>query len=303
MGAAALFEAMIGRWPIQVGRTKGERSWQPKHATDLRGGLWLVSDTTERLLTRTPHRRPPPDLATAHEFMTNEVLPAIERLEQKDWALARDLVARAGALGLLGTDVPEQFGGVDLDKAASILVGEAVGRSASYATTIGAETGLAIFPLLSFGTDAQKQQFLPRLAVRRDRRRLCAQRVRVRLRRAVSARARDTAAGRLLRPQRREDVDHQRRLRRRLHRLCQGGRRAVLGLHRRTRLRRRHERQGGAQDGAARLLDHAADPAGRACAGRQPARRDRQGASRRAQHLELRTLQARRRCAPAAPRW
>ena len=60
--------------------------------------------------------------------------------------------------------MPEEFGGVDLDKAASILVGEAVGRSASYATTIGAETGLAIFPLLSFGTDAQKQQFLPRLA-------------------------------------------------------------------------------------------------------------------------------------------
>ena len=102
--------------------------------------------------------------ATAQEFMTNEVLPVIDRLEQKDWALARDLVARAGALGLLGTDVPEEFGGVDLDKAASILVGEAVGRSASFATTIGAETGLAIFPLLSFGTEAQKKQYLPRLA-------------------------------------------------------------------------------------------------------------------------------------------
>src|SRR5687767_11848529 len=132
--------------------------------TELRGGVWLVSDSVavfspERLSD--DHRM---ISATAQEFMTNEVLPAIERLEQKDWALARDLVARAGALGLLGTDVPEAFGGVDLDKAASILVGEAVGRSASYATTIGAETGLAIFPLLSFGTDAQKQQFLPRLA-------------------------------------------------------------------------------------------------------------------------------------------
>ena len=131
--------------------------------TELRGGLWLVSDTSEVFSPERLSEDHRMISATAQEFMTNEVLPAIERLEQKDWTLARDLVARAGALGLLGTDVPEQFGGVDLDKAASILVGEAVGRSASYATTIGAETGLAIFPLLSFGTEAQKQQFLPRL--------------------------------------------------------------------------------------------------------------------------------------------
>ncbi|MDP9323666.1 MAG: acyl-CoA dehydrogenase family protein, partial [Acidobacteriota bacterium] len=69
--------------------------------------------------------------------MTNEVQPAIERLEQKDWALARRLVRRAGELGLLGTDVPEAFGGVGLDKVASILVGEAAGRAASFATTFG----------------------------------------------------------------------------------------------------------------------------------------------------------------------
>ena len=100
---------------------------------------------------------------TADEFMTNEVLPAIDRLEQKDWALARDLVRRAGELGLLGTDVPEAFGGVGLDKVASVLVGEAVGRAASFATTFGAQTGLAITPLLCFGTDAQKAQYLPGL--------------------------------------------------------------------------------------------------------------------------------------------
>ena len=100
---------------------------------------------------------------TADEFMTNEVLPAIERLEQKDWALARDLVRRAGELGLLGTDVPEALGGVGLDKVSSVLVGEAVGRAASFATTFGAQTGLAITPLVCFGTDAQKAQYLPGL--------------------------------------------------------------------------------------------------------------------------------------------
>ena len=70
---------------------------------------------------------------------------------------------RAGELGLLGTDVPEELGGVGLDKVASIIVGEAVGRVASFATTFGAQTGLAITPLLCFGTEAQKAKYLPGL--------------------------------------------------------------------------------------------------------------------------------------------
>jgi alkylation response protein AidB-like acyl-CoA dehydrogenase len=129
-----------------------------------RGGEWLIAEPSavfspERLTD--DHRM---IAATAHEFVTNEVIPVIDRLEQKDWTLARDLLAKAGSLGLIGTDVPEALGGVDLDKAASILVGEAIGRSASCAATFGAQTGLAIIPLLTFGTDAQKGQYLPRLA-------------------------------------------------------------------------------------------------------------------------------------------
>ena len=69
---------------------------------------------------------------------------------------------RAGELGLLGTDVPEELGGVGLDKVASVIVGEAVGRAASFATTFGAQTGLAIMPILCFGTEAQKAKYLPR---------------------------------------------------------------------------------------------------------------------------------------------
>ena len=133
--------------------------------TTVRGGSWLIEDTPiESVFT-------PEQLSdehrligqTADEFMTNEVIPALERLEQKDWELARRLVRRAGELGLLGTDVPDEFGGVGLDKVASILVGEAMGRSASFATTFGAQTGLAITPILCFGTDAQKQKYLAKL--------------------------------------------------------------------------------------------------------------------------------------------
>ena len=133
-------------------------------STQLQGGSWLLSDdmsvlSPERLTD--DHRL---IAATSLEFMANEVMPAIERLEQKDWTLARELVAKAGALGLIGTDVPEDLGGVGLDKATSVIVGEAIGRSASMATTFGAQTGLAIIPILSFGTAEQKQKYLPRLA-------------------------------------------------------------------------------------------------------------------------------------------
>ena len=100
---------------------------------------------------------------TAEEFIDKEVLPVIDRLEQKDWALARALGRRCGELGLLATDVPEAYGGLDLDKISSVVVGEAVGRSASFATTFGAQTGLAITPILCFGTEEQKQKYLPRL--------------------------------------------------------------------------------------------------------------------------------------------
>lgn len=134
-------------------------------ATTVHGGSWLLDDLPDGgVLTREmlsdEHRLIG---QTADEFVTNEVLPVIGRLEQKDWTLARQLVRRAGELGLLGTDVPEAFGGVGLDKVCSVIVGEAMGRSASFATTFGAQTGLVITPLMCFGTSGQKARYLARL--------------------------------------------------------------------------------------------------------------------------------------------
>jgi alkylation response protein AidB-like acyl-CoA dehydrogenase len=133
-------------------------------ATQLQGGSWLLSETTDVFSPERFNDDHRMIAATAHEFMTNEALPAIDRLEQKDWTLARNLVAKAGSLGLIGSDVPEELGGVGLDKASSVIIGEAVGLSASVAALFGAQTGLTIIPILSFGTDAQKKQYLPRLA-------------------------------------------------------------------------------------------------------------------------------------------
>ena len=133
--------------------------------TIVRGGGWLIEDapaggvfTRERLSEEQRLI-----LQTAEAFVDGDVTPKIDQLEAKDWQLARTLVRQAAELGLLATDVPERFGGLDLDKVSSIVVGEAVGRCASFATTFGAQTGLAITPIFCFGTDEQKQRYLPRL--------------------------------------------------------------------------------------------------------------------------------------------
>src|SRR5215471_2052354 len=133
--------------------------------TMTRGGAWLIEDApADGVLTRERLNDEQQLIGrTAEEFVDNEVLPTLDRLEQKDWTRARTLVRRAAELGLLATDVPEVYGGLDLDKVSSVVVGEAVGRCASLATTFGAQTGLTITPILCFGTDDQKQRYLPRL--------------------------------------------------------------------------------------------------------------------------------------------
>ena len=134
-------------------------------ATQARGGIWLTDETDPQTVF-IPERMTEDQrliARTAIEFVDAEILPVLDRLEQKDWALARQLVRRCGEVGLLGTDVPEELGGVGLDKVSAVIVGEAIGRSASFATTFGAQTGLAITPLLCFGSEQQKRDYVPRL--------------------------------------------------------------------------------------------------------------------------------------------
>ena len=137
----------------------------PSTSLSRKGGSWLLDETPaadvftpeklsdeHRLMAR-----------TTTEFVDNEVLPNLERLENKDWQLARSLVRRCGELGLLSIAVPEEYGGLDLDKASSLAVVERVGPSASFATTFGGQANLCILPLVLFGTPEQKQKYLPRL--------------------------------------------------------------------------------------------------------------------------------------------
>src|SRR5689334_23350469 len=107
----------------------------------LRGGEWLLQPT-DAATVFTPERLSEEHrliARTAQDFVDNEVLPVLDQLEQKDWALARRLVQRGGDLGLLGVDVPETYGGVDLDKVTSLVVSEKMARSASFGAAFGAQ--------------------------------------------------------------------------------------------------------------------------------------------------------------------
>jgi len=133
--------------------------------TARKGASWLLEETDGSSIF-TPEKQTEEHrlmAQTVDEFVENEVMPQIDQLETKDWKLARALVRRAGELGLLGISVPEQYGGLDLDKASALVVSERMARSASLGATYGAQANLTIIPLVLFGTDAQKAKYLPGL--------------------------------------------------------------------------------------------------------------------------------------------
>ena len=126
------------------------------------GGAWLLGQApADRIFSpercTDEHRLM---AQTTQEFVAQEVLPELERMEQKDWDRARHLLRRCGELGLLGIDAPEAWGGVELDTVAAVVVAEAFAVSASFGATYGAQCNLTIIPLLFFGTEDQQRHYL-----------------------------------------------------------------------------------------------------------------------------------------------
>lgn len=101
---------------------------------------------------------------TAKHFLKNEVWPHNERIEQQDFTLVKTLLEKAGALGLLGHSVPEQYGGLGLDKISKGIVGEALGPAGGYGVAHSNHTCIATLPITYFGTPEQKSRYLPKLA-------------------------------------------------------------------------------------------------------------------------------------------
>src|SRR2546427_1921056 len=135
----------------------------PAHLT---GGNFLLGETDPDLVFT------PEDLSseqrlmaqTAEKFMEKEVLPNLEALEHQQEGLTPKIFKKAGGLGLLGMDVPTEYGGLGLSKASAVGVEEQLTRLGGFGVTCGAHSGIGTQPLTYFGTEAQKKKYLPKLA-------------------------------------------------------------------------------------------------------------------------------------------
>src|SRR5438874_2540888 len=101
---------------------------------------------------------------TAEEFATNEIVPNIEKMEHKDFSVTRELLKKAGELGLSGVEIPEAYGGLEMDKVTAAVIADHIAKYAGFATTWGGHTGIGTLPIVYDGTEEQKKKYLPRLA-------------------------------------------------------------------------------------------------------------------------------------------
>src|SRR3990172_6847480 len=136
----------------------------PSSTTRIAGGSFLLEERApEEIFTPedfTEQHRLIAD--TADRFMRNEVLPNWERIEHHEPGLTPSLLRQAGELGLLSIEIPERYGGMELDEVSAMLVAEKMAQYASFAVTCSAHTGIGLLPIATFGTEAQKEKFPPR---------------------------------------------------------------------------------------------------------------------------------------------
>ena len=134
--------------------------------TKLIGGSFLIEEhSTEQVFT-------PEDLSEEHqqivqttqEFAKNEILPNGEKIEHKDFAVTRALIRKACEIGIANVDIPEQYGGSDMDKISSALINEHISVSGSFSVSFGGHVGIGTLPIVYFGTPEQKAKYLPKLA-------------------------------------------------------------------------------------------------------------------------------------------
>jgi butyryl-CoA dehydrogenase len=101
---------------------------------------------------------------TAEEFANKEIVPNSDKIEHKDFAVTRELIRKASELGLTSVDIPEQYGGMELDKVSSAIIADRIAKSGSFSVSFGGHVGIGTLPIVYFGTEQQKQKYLPKLA-------------------------------------------------------------------------------------------------------------------------------------------
>jgi butyryl-CoA dehydrogenase len=129
------------------------------------GSFLLESRTPDEIFT-------PEDLneeqrqiaATAERFAREEILPRVAAIEAKEPGAMQAVMRKAAELGFTAVDIPEQYGGLGMDKVSSTLITDHIAVLASFSTAFGAHVGIATLPLVWYGTEEQKQRYLPKLA-------------------------------------------------------------------------------------------------------------------------------------------
>lgn len=132
----------------------------------IKGGSFLIEDVSyDRVFTPEDYTDEQKMIAKMTEdFVTNEVLPQVEHIENHEFERSVKLLKEAGELGLLGADVPEEYGGLALDKISSALIAEKMSRAGGFSISHGAHVGIGSLPIVLFGNEDQKQKYLPTLA-------------------------------------------------------------------------------------------------------------------------------------------
>ncbi|MCU9612852.1 acyl-CoA dehydrogenase family protein [Caldibacillus lycopersici] len=138
------------------------------HSLDsvVKGGSFLIEDIrADQVFTPEEFTEEHLMIAkTTEDFIGNEVLPILDKLENHEFEYSVKLLKQAGELGLLGTDVPEEYGGLGLDKITSALIAEKMARAGGFSISHGAHVGIGSLPIVLFGNEEQKQKYLPLLA-------------------------------------------------------------------------------------------------------------------------------------------
>ena len=101
---------------------------------------------------------------TTEEFAQQEIVPNIDKIEHKDYQVTRDLIRKASEIGIANVDVPEEYGGSDMDKVSSAIIADYLSKSGSFSVSFGGHAGIGTLPIVYFGNREQKQKYLPRLA-------------------------------------------------------------------------------------------------------------------------------------------
>ncbi|GIN33341.1 putative acyl-CoA dehydrogenase [Bacillus licheniformis] len=131
-----------------------------------KGGAFLIEEVTaDQMFTPEDFTDEHKMIAkTTEDYILGDVLPYIDEIEEHNFDHSVRLLKKAGELGLLGADVPEEYGGLGLDKISSALITEKFSRVGSFSLSYGAHVGIGTLPIVFFGTEEQKKKYLPSLA-------------------------------------------------------------------------------------------------------------------------------------------